>query len=191
MDNEQKKAFFQRLKLETADLHRQTENSRLSVALMSEPLTEKVYTDYLLRMKEVVAFYEKNIFPALAAVIPDIEQRRKLSSVQKDLDHFNITTESSSFSLPAAESTASLLGYMYVLEGSTLGGAFIYKHVNRHLNVTEEQGGAYFSCYQNQLSARWKTFLEIVGEYSLQKHQADEIIAAARLAFEAIRNQLD
>ena len=90
---ERKKQFFQRIKAETADLHRQTESAPLSVALVSDAVNEKVYTDYLLRMKDIVAWYEHVVFNRLAGVISDIEQRRKLPFIKNDLTQFNIDPE--------------------------------------------------------------------------------------------------
>jgi heme oxygenase (biliverdin-IX-beta and delta-forming) len=187
---ERKKQFFQRLRSETADLHRQTEGSRLSVALMNENLSTADYRNYLLRMKDIVEYYENVLFSKLTNIIPDIEQRRKLHLVENDLASLTAENTTQNFSLPQPGSTATLLGYMYVLEGSTLGGAMIYKHVSRYLPVTEEKGGQYFTSYQSQLSAKWKSFLDILGEHSLDEQQANEIIAGAKIAFSAICKHL-
>ena len=189
---ERKKQFFQRIKAETADLHRQTESAPLSVALVSDAVNEKVYTDYLLRMKDIVAWYEHVVFNRLAGVISDIEQRRKLPFIKNDLTQFNIDPEKNTehFSLPEAETNSVLLGYMYVLEGSSLGGAMIYKHVSRHIDITEQKGGSFFTCYQAELSARWKSFLDIMGEQSLAEKNADEIVIGAKRAFEGIYKHL-
>lgn len=189
---ERKKQFFQRIKTETADLHKQTESAPLSVALVSEAVNEKVYTDYLLRMKDIVAWYEEVVFNGLSRMIPDIEQRRKLQFLKNDLTQFNIDPEKDArhFSLPDAETNSVLLGYMYVFEGSSLGGAMIYKHVSRHIDITEQKGGSFFTCYQSDLSARWKSFLDIMGEQSLTGKNADEIITGGKRAFEGIYKHL-
>lgn len=190
---ERKKQFFQRIKAETADLHKQTESAPLSVALVSDAVNEKVYTDYLQRMKDIVAWYEDVVFNGLAGMIPDIDQRRKLQFIKNDLTGFNIDPEKNTthFSLPDAETNAVLLGYMYVLEGSSLGGAMIYKHVSRYMDITEQKGGSFFTCYQADLSARWKSFLDIMGEHSLTEKNADEIITGANRAFRAIYAHLN
>lgn len=187
---ERKKQFFQRIKTATADLHRQTEGSRLSVALMNENLSESGYREYLLRMKDIVAYYENNLFGGLGNIIPDIEKRRKLHLIENDLAFLGGAIQTDDFSLPNTDSTGKLLGYLYVLEGSTLGGAMIYKHVSRHLDITEEKGGAYFTSYQAELSAKWKSFLDILGEHGLDEKQANEIIEGAKIAFAAICKHL-
>jgi heme oxygenase (biliverdin-IX-beta and delta-forming) len=164
---ERKKQFFQRIKAETSDLHRQTENSRLSVALMGLQLSKKDYAEYLSRMKDIVEYFEKHFFNELTHIIPDIEQRRKLNAIQDDLAYLNAEPKQNRFSLPPAVTIAHLLGYMYVLEGSTLGGALIYKHVSKHVDISEEKGGAYFTCYRSELSVKWKSFLDILGRLCL------------------------
>jgi heme oxygenase len=190
---ERKKQFLQSLKSGTADLHRQTESSRLSVALMSENLSEKIYSDYLLRMKDIVEYYEAMVFPSLTNIIPDIEQRRKLQLIKNDLAFLQVDTAENSvqFSLPPASSTSHLLGYMYVLEGSSLGGALIYKHVSSKINISEQEGGEYFTCYQSQLSSKWKSFIDILSDHGISQQNAPEIISGARIAFESISKHLD
>lgn len=165
-------------------MHQQTESSRLSVALVSDQVTEKDYFDYLVRMKDIVAYYEDVVFSGLSTLIPDIEQRRKLHLLQNDLSGYE--KDEKQFSLPPAESTAVLLGYMYVLEGSSLGGVMIARHVSQHINVPT----AFFNCYGKDLSARWKSFLDIIGEYSLEEKNAAEMIAGARIAFKHIYEHL-
>lgn len=189
---EQKKQFFQRIKTETADLHRQTESSPLSMALMSEQVNEKDYSDYLLHMKDIIEYYEGEVFDALSHLIPDIEQRRKLQLIKNDLTSFNIdpSTTTKSFSLPPATSDAQLLGYMYVLEGSALGGAMIDKHISRHLSFPDRKAREFFNCYQAELGSRWKKFLDIMGDHSLPGNNADEIIRGARIAFQKIYEHL-
>lgn len=185
---EKKKQFFQRIKTETADLHQQTEKSKLSVALMSGQL--KDYTAYLLRMKDIVAYYETNLYSQLSPIIPDIDQRRKLEAIEADLSYLNVPSNPNTFSLPPAATTAHLLGYMYVMEGSSLGGAMIYKHLSRHIDISEEKGAAYFTCYKTELGSKWKTFLDILGDYALPEQNAKDIIEGARTAFLAIHQHL-
>ncbi len=181
---ERKKQFFQRIKTETADLHRQTEHSRLSLALMSEGVTEEDYAAYLARMRDIVAYYENSVFSNLSEIIPDIEHRRKLHLLEADLAAYE--EEVRPFSLPHSDSSTTLLGYMYVLEGSSLGGALIHKHLRSHIDVP----GNFFNCYGNDLSARWKSFLDIIGTYGLDEKAAEEIIKGARIAFDKIHAHL-
>jgi Heme oxygenase len=188
---EKKKQFFQRIKDETSDLHRRTEGSRLSVALMSETLDEKTYGNYLFRMKEIVKYYEENIYPQLKNVVNDIEERRKLHLINDDLSVLQTDLSPRLFTLPPASSTAALLGYMYVLEGSSLGSAMIYKQVSRIINITESRGSAFFTSYGASLSSKWKSFLEMLSEHALEETNAREIIRGARVAFQAIGDHLE
>lgn len=130
--------FLQRIILLRPFRTAPTNRCRLPVALMSEDLAEKDYSDYLLRMKDIVEYYENAIFEKLTDIIPDIDQRRKLHFIKNDLSFFNVASKSENFSLPPAATTGILLGYMYVLEGSSLGGAMIYKYVSRRLDISEQ-----------------------------------------------------
>lgn len=72
-------------------------------------------------------------------------------------------------SIPADED--SLLGWLYVIEGSQLGGQAIAKHIRRHLNITPENGGSFFAGHGRKTAKRWLSFLEKLDQQA-QNHEA-------------------
>ncbi|SDO53467.1 Heme oxygenase [Klenkia soli] len=85
--------------------------------------------------------------------------------------------------LPAPASTAEALGTMYVLEGSTLGGVFI----DRHLGTLPALAGvgrlSAFSPYGDQTGARWASFRRSVRDHVARGGDPDALVAAARRTF--------
>jgi heme oxygenase len=64
--------------------------------------------------------------------------------------------------LPPLTNPAQLWGCLYVIEGATLGGQIIIKHLNAHLGLTATSGASFFDGYGPQTGSRWKAFCAAV-----------------------------
>jgi len=183
--------FLQQLRESTAVLHKQLEATPVSIALLSDTVTQQQYVDYLLKMNEVMAFYEKEILPVTAAVVPHIEQRKKQHLLLQDLNYFAIQPKHPEVvtyhpALPEKIGLAFALGYMYVIEGSTLGGRVILKHVSKYINVSENAGASFFNGYGADTGVYWKDFLQILTDAATGEAEAAAIIEGAKQAFQSI-----
>lgn len=170
-------------------MHIALESNPVSASLMSADLTLPVYIRYLVLMGEVISFTEKVIFPAVMDIVPDIDQRHKLDTIHHDLValHTSTRTDAPVFYPDAAPfSVAFAMGYMYVTEGSTLGGRVILKHVQEKLGLDEKNGAGFFAGYGADTGMRWKTFLSNLTTYAEESGNGDEIIKGAQHAFAAI-----
>ena len=106
--------------------------------------------------------------PRLAAVAGlDVGRRRKLPLLERDLRalgenpaHLPVADEG-----PAADGAAAALGCMYVLEGATLGGRVITKHLAAR-GIGPEAGGAFFAGYGEATGEMWKEFSAAIGAYA-------------------------
>ena len=84
---------------------------------------------------------------------------------------------------------AAALGAMYVVEGSTLGGAIIARQVERALGLTTESGCAYFRSYGPAISPMWKSFGAVLLASSSPETD-DEIVASANRTFAIMQDWL-
>ncbi len=81
---------------------------------------------------------------------------------------------------------AAAFGAMYVVEGSTLGGAIIARLVERRLGLSADAGCGYFRCYGSEVGSMWRSF----GARLLSVSSAetdDAIVAAANRTFEVMQ----
>ncbi|MHA3787066.1 biliverdin-producing heme oxygenase [Flavobacterium hauense] len=182
-------SFLDNLRTATSQSHINLEALPISASIMNPEVTNAEYALYLRLMYDVVKDAEDNIFPAIAAVITDLKERNKAYLLEKDLKALGNFTESSSkpvSSLLDNPSIAFALGIMYVIEGSSLGGRVILKNINAALGHDIENGAAYFGGYGGQTGSYWKNFLGMLTEYETENNNADEIIAGADYAFNAI-----
>jgi heme oxygenase (biliverdin-IX-beta and delta-forming) len=186
--------ILNKLRTHTATLHSALEQTPLSLSLLNEQVSQANYVAYLQRMREIVAFYEANVFPALTDTLPNLSEREKLPLIDEDLTYLSADISD----LPVFESSSTqnpsigyALGCMYVMEGSTLGGKVILKHVSKTLGIISTQGGLYFDGYGDQTGHYWKTFLHILQEYSANNDCDDEIITGAKDTFTSIKHYFE
>lgn len=187
--------FIGRLRAATGPMHQRLENTPLSRALMQDNLTLATYINYLVHMREVVAWSEQHIFPMIGEVLPDVDKRRKLALIDDDIAVLRAMGEVArplafeGFGKTATKSEAHALGHMYVMEGSTLGGRMILQHVKKVLALDENTAGvSFFAGYGAETGARWKIFMAAMAERATNAAIADDIISGATDAFEQIEH---
>jgi heme oxygenase (biliverdin-IX-beta and delta-forming) len=99
----------------------------------------------------------------LKAALPDWPARAKLPWIIADL---RILTGGKAAALPICpnippcENLANALGCLYVLEGATLGGQVISRHLKRTFNLGPTNGAAFFNGYGAETDSRWQIFRE-------------------------------
>jgi heme oxygenase len=87
--------------------------------------------------------------------------------------------------LPRLETAAEVLGSMYVLEGATLGGRFVARHLECILGLSDGLGYSFFRPYGEELGRMWQAFGEVISAHS--SPEADPaIIASAVETFESL-----
>jgi heme oxygenase len=187
--------ILQRLRTETRSHHDRLDHHSLMVQLMSPAVSRPLYESLL---KKFLGFYQ-SIEPHMAAYDHwssfglDLNERHKTPSLLKDLSNLHVDTRD----LPRApqpdwiQSEASAMGTFYVMEGSTLGGQVITRHVAAHLNLSPDHGLAFFSSYGDAVGARWKETREALVRFAEQSHAENVMIESAKKTFEALAAWLD
>ena len=88
--------------------------------------------------------------------------------------------------LPDLTTAAQLLGCLYVIEGATLGGQIISKHLSSTLGVSTVSGCAFFAGYGKHTGSKWKAFGACLTAFTTQTGCDDEIIASANKTFQTL-----
>jgi heme oxygenase (biliverdin-IX-beta and delta-forming) len=120
--------------------------------------------------------------------------RRKTDLLVRDLQALGLC-ESRIASLPVCSgamqlaSTAAAFGSMYVIEGSTLGGAVISRQIERSLGLGPDAGSAYFRSYGPATGRMWTSFRSRL--LSVSSPAADDaIVEAAQRTFAVMQTWL-
>jgi heme oxygenase len=132
---------------------------------------------------ERLSIFERLKAPLLKDDLVFVAQREGLQFTEPKL--------ASRTELPDLSSPASILGCLYVMEGSTLGGQFISAHFEKTLGLKRGEGLSYFSGYGTHTGKMWRTFLTILEESS-ENHPdwTDEVLSSANRTFEAMERWL-
>jgi heme oxygenase len=86
--------------------------------------------------------------------------------------------------LPALHSFPTALGCLYVLEGATLGGQLMARHLAQTLQLGSANGAAFFNSYGADVGVMWKAFRSFVD--AQQPAAADAIVHGACVTFAAL-----
>lgn len=84
---------------------------------------------------------------------------------------------------------AAFLGALYVLEGSTLGGRMIARHLEPAFGFQDGKGDAYFRGHGDQTGAMWRETTAVIA--ALPEAYEDDVIDAAKRTFNAFRSVLE
>jgi heme oxygenase (biliverdin-IX-beta and delta-forming) len=187
--------FLQQLRNKTANSHQLIEQNSVSQSLMSQGVTITQYAHYLKSMYGFVYGFEKMVFPLLKHnELLQLEDRRKSHFIQGDLAVLNHSAaqpylNDELFSTHYRTAPAAL-GGMYVLEGSTLGGQIINKHLSKILGDSVAGKTTYLMAYAGQTGSMWKSFLQLLCEAGATTGNEDEIIDSAVNTFSLLNNCL-
>ena len=186
-------ALLQRLKTETRSHHERTEGV---VRLMDAHLTPE---DYQRQLEDFYGLYlplEARLAGPLPALGPALalESRWKTPLLEVDLRALGHDTASlarlpRACALPLLSGLAEALGCAYVLEGSTLGGQLILRHLTRHFGADARVGDfAFFRAYGDRVGPMWRAFGDVVTQASEQAASDSfdaAVIQGARDTFDA------
>jgi heme oxygenase len=153
--------MHERLRAATRLLHRRVE---ASIDVQRRFSSKEAYRELLERLLGLHLPLEAALksldWPANSI---DLVQRQKCSWLECDLRHLGHSSETLA-RIPAFDRLPLVdietgLGWLYVVEGSTLGGQLLSKAAHTALGVTRERGARFFASYGSQVGSMWQEFL--------------------------------
>jgi heme oxygenase len=176
---------LRRLRTETAAEHQAVEET---LDLLDPALTRDRLVTALTRMHGFWQAAEAGLdgwagaHPTDAAEV-DWAARRRAHLFAEDLAALHAAPATEGPALPPVAGTDEALGRLYVLEGSSLGGVFI----DRHLATLPQLAGAgrlsCFSPYGERTGAMWHAFRTVTRTRVEHGGDADRLVGAARETF--------
>jgi len=171
--------FLKRLKNLTQPAHQQLEANLYAQRMVAGTISQADYAAYLQRLwpihVTVEAEYQR--WPDWAAYGFDITSRQRAPLLAQDLAYLAYPLPADShFPLSPGHDFAEMLAYLYVLEGSTLGGQVLLRKIKPVLGLTPQQGGAYFYSYGPQVGSQWQAVQQFLTDYVTQKPTAETVI---------------
>jgi heme oxygenase len=175
----------ERLKAETADHHKATEAVSFGDRIMGGSLTLEEYgllieKNYILHAVLEAALTESNLIPEEL----ELTARAKTKSLEADMTLLERPFPVLPVPAISYKTAAEALGAMYVLEGATLGGAYIYKALQRNPVIAPLGEFNYYTVYGDKIGPNWKAFQEGLLKHVNTKEQEDEAIESAKQTFD-------
>jgi len=188
----EKPAILKKIKDFTAAHHNSIEQNPLTKAIVDGSITKENYA------KLLCGFY--GFYKTCEATLAnsqlwgkenfDIARRKKMPLLEKDLAFlgYSFADVPACVEVPPLDSDAKKLGYLYVVEGSTLGGQFLSRAIAKKLGFTAEQGASYFNSYGTaNLGEMWKQFQQLLTDYAHKNPSSEtEIMQAASVTFQKL-----
>ncbi|UOQ53956.1 biliverdin-producing heme oxygenase [Hymenobacter cellulosivorans] len=173
-------AILQLLRTETRPYHDALEQNEFNRALQEGTVTVTVVQRFLAKMYGFLVPYEARLRAQDLGPEWQIDQRLRAHLIPQDL---GVAPESLPVcpSMPALTTWPQLLGSMYVLEGSTLGGQVLA----RQLAKAGIEGRTYFMGNGEQTGPLWKSFCQLLAEAATEDNQA-QIVASAASTFQTL-----
>ena len=178
-----------RLRAATASAHQDLEDTldwRARVA------TRDGYRDLLARFHGFHAAYE----PAIGEALADEAfwgPRRRLPALAADLAHLGLSADAvAALPRPSREAfadAAAAMGALYVLEGSTLGGQVIGRHIGA-VHGLSDAGLAYYRAHGRQTGVMWNAFRARLDRLSGDADAEAAALASGTETFDALRTWL-
>lgn len=177
-----------RLKFETRPEHEAIE---AALGLTDRTLTHAAYRRTLERFYGFYRPLEVELQATLGLAGHRLDLTERLKTPFLDADLRALGVESPELlpvctSRPVVTDAADCFGCLYVLEGSTLGGQLISRHVREALGVTPETGGRYFYGYGDRTGQMWQRFRAAVTGFVVSPAVQDAAVAAAKDTFQKL-----
>ena len=174
------------LRTATAPLH---DNLETRLDLLDPDLDVAAYAYVLSVFAAYYAPLEAQIYtlPGLDDWVPALERRRKLPLLERDLQHLQpqrgVTTTVPLDLVPRLDTPLAALGCLYVLEGATLGGRVIARHLDARLGIDARNGGAFHTAYGPEAGRMWRSMQDALRSADSSASARAIIIGAAYATF--------
>lgn len=182
--------ILERLRNETRPQHEAIEANARFARLLAPDLAPGEYRLILRRL----AGFHAALEPLLACALAEppeplaLARRRKLPLLLADLASLGAgEAPIPRAPAPAALSPPEAWGALYVLEGATLGGRMILKHLQASLGVSPQRGASFYAGYGEETGAMWRTFrVSLAGACAAQPAWEDIVLSSAGATFAAM-----
>jgi heme oxygenase len=173
---------LERLRHETREHHERIERA----LRLDDNLTLQRHRETLVAFLGFLEPWEDAVAASVrgdASLLRCVDERRKLPALRHDLIALGMA-EAELDALPRCEELPDVsdpgraLGSMYVIEGSTLGGQVLSRHVEQTLGMRDGVGYSYYQSYGGRVGAMWKQFRELLLARSSPARD-DQMVSAA------------
>ncbi len=183
-----------KLREQTRPQHESIESAAPFKVLMSPELTIEQYA-------QIISFWYSYVKPCeelirsnqtMAEAIPDIEARYKDSLLENDLNNLGIQPDTlpASTITPPLHHTTDMLGFIYVMEGSSMGAQLIVHKLKEHSWYNEGITN-FYAGYKKENGKMWSAFKKQLLALELSDAEEAQVVESAKQTFTTLEQWMN
>jgi heme oxygenase len=188
-----------RLRVATHPCHLQLNQHTLLAKLIQRDLTLSAYHRVLVAYFHLYQAVENRInqYLQLHPNLFDYSERNKLPWLSYDLSFFHDDLRELDYkklqitTFPEIKDTGQLVGILYTLEGSTLGGQVISRNLAENHGLTATRGACFFNGYGERTLTMWQDFLSFAESISKNVNACQAAVESACQTFQLFEHALN
>lgn len=178
--------ILEQLKKGTASLHQEVEQDNLATLIMDASINQKQY-EVFLRQNFVVYKAVEDFINARYDNLPEslnsFAGYKKTNALAKDITGFSNLPLPQPLRIPGTRDVATLVGKLYVIEGSMVGGMMMSKRLQSCEHLSHIKEHHFFNGDVQTSLARWKNFKEVITLMDFKLEEIDIAVKSARDTF--------
>jgi heme oxygenase len=103
----------------------------------------------------------------------------------------NARTTITAADLPEYRNYLQAFGALYVLEGSTLGGPYISKMIQKQLDKPDMEGLSFFNSYGDETGMMWDRFKVVLDRQADNEAEQNVILQSANETFQKFKSWIN
>ncbi|MFG1465011.1 biliverdin-producing heme oxygenase [Xanthobacter sp. DSM 24535] len=173
-----------RLRAASTALHEQVDAAVMAAAPFADLGNYARFLRFQYRLhRQVAPLYAA---PFLQPILPGLAERERLSAVERDFADLGVPLPELAHEIPILP-TPEALGWLYVVEGSNMGAAFLLKAASR-IDLSEAFGARHLAAHGEGRGLHWRRFTQALDAISLTPIEDLRAEAAAVGAFGYVLN---
>lgn len=193
MSDVEGRSSVERIRDATAVEHERTERA-VEARFFAGVVDREDFRELLEAYLGVYRPLEERLCPAAGRHLDGFEYRRRTGRLERDLrtlglagDRIDRVPTLAPSHLPALDGPSRVLGCLYVVEGSELGGRVIWKRLRRCLDGGALEADAFLGADADRTRERWRRFRETFDRRVAPGAPLQDAVSAARSTFRAYR----
>lgn len=167
----------------THDLHEQLETTPVFSCLMSDSVSRSEYVNALQILHHFYSEIEPILRLGVEKYLPNHSYIPRLNLLERDLSGLGIACGRTQRPLSLQLGKSQTLGILYVVEGSTLGGQIISRHLQDKLGVHVKDALSFYTLDGNLSANHWAQLKMCFRESLVSPTELGESIESARDLF--------
>lgn len=186
--------FSEWLKQGTSSTHESLDHRIMALQPFADRQRYALFVRTQLRLHRAVSGWYQHA--DLQQRLPMLNERDRLEAVLADCTDFGVTQAQLEQDLRATEAVLSqdpdqAIGWLYTVEGSNLGAAFLLKYAKTELQLSEDFGARHLAAHKDGRGLHWRQFKAALDQLPLSTAQQQAALQGAKDAFTFARANVE